>query len=565
MKLKTLLGVFALGTALVTVSPALAQIEDYVPVSAETLNNPDAGDWLHWRNSPEGWGHSALDQINTDNVDELQLAWGWAMEPGSQQTTPLIYDGVMYIASPGGIVHALDGATGDLLWEYRREMPEDFRPGGITRGLAIFEDKIYYGTPDASLVALDATSGQVVWESVVADHEGGKRITAAPVVADGKVIIGFQGCSRFSEDKCAVVAFDAETGEESWRFVTVEDAEVGEDSWGGTPYVLRGGADVWTSATYDVEQNLILIGVSQPKPWARVSRGQDGPSLYSSSVLALRPENGELAWYRQYVPGESTDADEAFEHMIIEIEGERRYVNMGKLAILWEGSLEDGSPRAAYDLGWQDLIDTDGAEFVDYREGMLPVLNEPSARCPSLAGFRSWRAMSFSPETRAVYVPMNTNCEEGMIHTEVEMAEGGGGNGTSGSQRGMHPNSPDNMGRFAAVNVDTGEVMWEHVMRSPANTSTMTTAGGLVFGGDWDRNFFAFDEETGEVLWKTRLQQAPQGYLASYEVDGRQYIAVPVGVGGASWSTSMPSSLLPEISRPSSGNAIMVFALPETE
>ncbi|MCD7059588.1 pyrroloquinoline quinone-dependent dehydrogenase [Pelagibacterium xiamenense] len=563
MRLKSLISAIAVCASIGSAAPVWAQSEDFTPVTDEMLASPANGDWLLWRRALDSWGYSPLDQINTENVAQLTLAWGWSMEPGWQETAPIVYDGVMYIANPDGIAQALDAADGELLWEYRREMPEDFRDGMMSRGLAIYGDKVFFATPDAGLVALDAQTGQVVWETDVAGE--GKTVTAAPVVADGKVIVGYMGCFGFEAEKCGVAAFDTQTGEEVWRTITVSDAPEGEDSWNGLPYVLRGGGDIWTSASYDAEQELVYIGVSQAKPWARASRQTgDEATLYTNATLALDPDTGEIEWYRQYIPGETNDMDEAFEHILVDIDGEPAYVNMGKLAILWRGSRVDGEPMPAFDLGWQDQIDiTESGEFAGYREGKVAALEEVISFCPSTTGFRAWRAMAYSPETRAVYIPMSINCDIGAAFGEVEMVEGGGGNGRLASERAVHPDSPDHIGRFVAQNIDTGEVLWEMPLRTPANTAMLTTAGGLVFGGDWDRHMYAFDEVTGDILWETRLPQAAQGYPISYAVDGKQYIAVPVGVGGYSWSSSVPRELTPEVSRPSSGNAVLVFALPE--
>lgn len=552
--------------ALFSAAPVLAQVTDFTPVSDEEILAPDAADWLQWRSNVESWGYSALDQITTENVSELEYTWGWMMEPGDQETAPIVHDGVMYVANPGGVVQALDAASGDLIWEYRREFPEGFRPGRLTRGIAIYGDKIYLPSPDAVLVALDAATGQVAWESTVADSENRKSLTAAPLVADGKVFVGYQGCNRFSEEKCAMVAFDAETGEELWRTITIErPGETEQDTWEDIPFVLRGGGDIWTTASYDAEADLIYIGVSQAKPWSRVSRANDGAGYYTTSTLALNPDTGDIEWFRQYIPGETNDMDESFEHILIDIDGEPAYVNMGKLGILWRGNRVTGEPLPAFDIGLQDQIDlNDDGTFAAYREGAIGEVGVPMTTCPSSTGFRSWRAMAFSPETRAVYAPLSINCDDGVVYTEVEMVEGGGGNGRSATNRIFHPEDPDHLGRILAMDVDTGETLWEFPMRTPANSATLTTAGGLVFAGDWDRNFYAFDAESGEILWQTRLPQAAQGYPVSYEADGRQYVAVPVGVGGASWSTSVPEDLAPEVRRPSGGNAMIVFALPQS-
>ncbi|HWJ89032.1 MAG TPA: PQQ-binding-like beta-propeller repeat protein [Pelagibacterium sp.] len=556
------ISLIAAGTLLVAV-PALAEVTDFTPVTDADILNPAPEDWLQWRAGVDSWGYSPLSEITADNVGELEYVWGWAMEPGEQETAPIVRDGIMYVANPGGIVQALNAATGDLIWEYRRQMPEGFRAGRLTRGISIYGDKIYFPSPDAVLVAINARTGQVEWESVVADHADRKSLTAAPLIADGKVIVGFQGCNRFSEEKCAVVAYDAESGEEMWRTITIErPGETENDTWEDIPFVLRGGGDIWTTASYDADANLVYIGVSQAKPWSRVSRANDGDGLYTTSTLALDPSTGEIQWHRQYIPGETNDMDESFEHILVDIDGEPAYVNMGKLGILWRGNRETGESLPAFDIGLQDQIDlnADGT-FAAYREGKIGEVGVPMTTCPSSTGFRSWRAMAFSPETRAVYVPLSINCDDGVIYTEVEMVEGGGGNGRSATNRIFHPDDPDNLGRVLAMDVDTGETLWEFPMRTPANTATLTTAGGVVFAGDWDRNFYAFDAANGDVLWNTRLPQAAQGYPISYEADGRQYVAVPVGVGGASWSTSVPQDLAPEVKRPSSGNAMMVFAV----
>lgn len=551
-------------SALLIAVPTLAQDASFTPVSDQEILNPDPADWLQWRATVNSWGYSALSDITAENVGELEYVWGWAMEPGDQETTPIVHDGVMYVANPGGVVQALDAASGDLIWEYRRQFPEGFREGRLNRGISIYGDKIYFPSPDAVLVALDAGTGQIAWEAVVADHENGKTLTAAPLIADGKVIVGYQGCNRFSEEKCAIVAYDAENGEELWRTITIERPGEGEeDTWEDIPFVLRGGGDIWTTASYDADAELIYIGVSQAKPWSRVSRANDGAGYYTTSTLALNPENGEIEWFRQYIPGETNDMDESFEHILVDIDGEPAYVNMGKLGILWRGNRETGEPLPAFDLGMQDQIDlNDDGTFAAYREGKIGEVGIPMTTCPSSTGFRSWRAMAFSPETRAVYVPMTINCDDGVVYTEVEMVEGGGGNGRSATNRIFHPDDPDNLGRILAMDVDTGEALWEFPMRTPANTATLTTAGGLVFAGDWDRNFYALDAASGDVLWQTRLPQAAQGYPISYEADGRQYVAIPVGVGGASWSTSVPEDLTPEVRRPAGGNAMMVYALP---
>lgn len=562
---RTFLALLALvGVHFATV--AVAQVEDFEPVTQETLLNPDPADWIHWRRTLDSWGYSPLDQINAENVGDLRMAWGWAMEPGAQEVTPLVYNGVMYLASPGSVVQALDAATGDLIWEYRRQLPEDVDSGSLTRGLAIYDDLILHSTADAALVALNASDGSVVWETQVADYQLGYRFTSGPIVADGKVFAGPTGCTSYEESSCWIVALDVETGEELWRTRTIAfPGEEGGDTWGDLPPVFRSGGDPWIPGSYDPELDLLYWGVQQAKPWARASRGTDGAALYTNSTLALDPDTGEIVWYRQYIPGETHDMDQAFEHILVELDGEPGYMVMGKNAILWRGNRETGESLPAFDMGYQDLIDVDPetGEFTGYRPGKIPEIGEAITQCPSTAGFKSWRSMAYSPNTNAVYIPLNLNCDDNAIYAEVELVEGGGSVGKPGRNNVYHPDSPDGIGEIAAMDVDSGEILWSHRMRTPANTSTLPTAGGIVFAGDWDRHFWAFDEQTGEVLWETRLPNSPQGFPVTYEADGRQYVAVPVGVGGASWSTSVVADLAPEKRRPNSGNAVIVFALPE--
>ena len=292
---------------LLCASTSRAQSDRPSPVTDAILDDPPAADWLHWRHSPEGWGYSPLDQITRENVAELRLVWSWALEPGSQETTPLVHDGVMFLASPGNIIHALDAATGDLLWEYRRQFAEEVRGRGWTlRNLSIYGDKVFVNTADAHLVALDVHTGEVVWETAVADQQKGFTYRSGAFVARGRVISGMSGCTRYYEDGCFITAHDAETGRELWRTSTIaRPGEPGGDTWGDLPMLFRSGGDAWIAGSYDPELDLLYWGTSQAKPWARASRGTDGDALYTNSTLALDPDTGELRWFYQHVPGDA--------------------------------------------------------------------------------------------------------------------------------------------------------------------------------------------------------------------------------------------------------------------
>ena len=550
---------------LLCASTAHAQPDRPSPVTDAMLDDPPAADWLHWRQSPEGWGYSPLDQITRENVSELRLSWSWAMEPGSQETTPLVHDGVMFLANPGNIIHALDAATGDLIWEYRRQFAEGVRGRGWTlRNLSIYGDKLFVNTADAHLVALDVRTGEVAWETAVADQQKGFTYRSGALVARGRVISGMSGCTRYYEDGCFITAHDAETGRELWRTSTIaRPGEPGGDTWGDLPMLFRSGGDAWIAGSYDPELDLLYWGTSQAKPWARASRGTDGDALYTNSTLALDPDTGELRWFYQHVPGETHDLDETFERILVDADGRRSVFTMGKLGILWELDAETGDFRNATDLGYQNVVDLDPRTGrLEYRPGMIPELDVELDFCPSFSGFKSWRAMAYSPATEAFYIPVQPTCVTTAM-TAVERREGGGSVGLASRVDRHHPESGGNLGEFVAMH-RTGRILWRHRQRTPFNSAALTTAGGLVFIGDWNRFANAYDEATGELLWQTRLPTSVQGFPISYAVDGRQYVAIPVGVGALAWTT-IPLRLTPEVRRPNTGNGLYVFALPSDE
>jgi alcohol dehydrogenase (cytochrome c) len=564
----------ALGPAVVVAllaaaAGAFGQIKTFRPVTDDILRNPSASDWLHWRRTYDGWGYSPLDHINRQNVGQLKLAWSWAMQEGNQQTTPLVYDGVMYLANPGSTVQALDAVTGDLLWEYRREFAaESPSPNAMRalRGLSIYDDKIFVNTGDAHLVALNARTGTVVWDVQVADPKSRFSYSAPALVVRGKVISGLQSCERFSQEKCAITAHDAGTGRELWRTSTIAPpGQPGGDTWGDVPLLFRAGADMWITGSYDPGLNLVYWSTAQAKPWSRAARGTDGDALYSNTVLALDPDTGKIVWHNQLLPGETHDMDEVFENILVDVGPRKSLFKMGKLGILWQIDRQSGTFVSARDLGYQNLVRVDQTTGkVTYRPGMIPALSQVIDFCPSLAGLKSWRAMAFHPETRAFYIPLLLTCQKGSF-TDVNKVEGGGGLGQGRRDNYIHPESGGNgnLGEFAAMDSVTGRILWLHRQRAPFNSAALTTGGGLAFVGDWNRYINAYDVFSGKLLWQTRLTTSPQGFPITYAVGSRQYVAVPVGVGAASWGTTIPLTLVPEIKRPGGGNALFVFALPE--
>ena len=539
-------------------------IDKFRNVSSEELADPEPADWTYWRRSPQSQGYTPLDQITTKNVSSLSLAWVWGMEAGRSQPAPLVRDGIIFIPNFGNVVQALDGRDGSLLWEYRRQFPEGGRSGGLLRTLAMWEDMIFVATTDAHLVALDARTGAVRWDSEIADETLGYSNTSGPIVANGIVINGITGCGRFFEQSCFITGHDANTGEELWKTFTIaQPGEAGGDTWGDLPLEFRGGGDVWITGSWDPELGLVFFGVAQAKPWMAASRGltTDDSALYSNSTLAIDPKDGRIVWHRQHVPGESLDMDEAFEQVLIDIVDEPYLFTIGKSGILWKLDRRTGEFMGLKETVFQNVFSDINLETgeVRYREDIRNMkVSEWLSVCPSTAGGHNWQSTGYHPPTRNLVIPLSQSCME-MSPREVTFEVGSGGN--QGDRRWMEmPNTEGQFGKLSALNVDSMEESWSIEQRAPFLTAALTTGGGLVFIGDYDRYVHAYDVETGKELWRTRLATSAQGFPVSFAIDGEQYVAIPAGRdGGSPWRIG--SFLAPELVSPTGHNALYVFKL----
>ena len=580
---------FALGAATAQAQPA----GEFVPVTDAMLQDPDPADWPMWRRTLDGWGYSPLDQVNRDNVGELQMAWSRALPQGTQEVTPLAYGGVVYMPTLTDIIQALDATNGDLIWEYRRDLPDDVYEfvGGNARSMrniAIYDRQIINISDDDYAYALDVETGDVVWETQIFDYqETPAGHSSGPIIADSRVISGRSCRPRGGPESCVLVAHDARTGEELWRRRTVPaPGEPGDETWGGVPYEQRVHVGSWIPASYDPELRLIFQGTSVTSPAPKfMLGGVENTHLYHNSTLALDVETGEIRWYYQHL-NDHWDLDHPFERLLVDTAvapdpdavswinprirpGEVRRVVTGipgKTGVVYTLDRETGEFLWATPTVSQNVInDIDGATgaVTENAEVTFTALGQEVLACPTWAGGKDWEAGAYSPLTNTMYMPLRNTCARMLATDDVRseraraLTAGGQGGLEIYALAARHQITPgeDDLGTVYAVSAETGRTVWLHEQRA-ATMSVMATGGGLVFGGDVNGRFRALDQATGAVLWEINLGSPVVGFPITYAVDGRQYVAVNTGAGGG-----INLRMTPEL-RPSVGSVLFVFALP---
>ena len=571
--------------------------DSFPPVTDAMLQDPAPSDWLMWRRTLDSWGYSPLAEVNRGNVDQLKMVWTRNLAVATDEITPLAYDGVLYVPQANDVIEAIDAVSGDLIWRYRRDLPDDLARwigphGSNNRNLAIYENLIIDTSAEGFVFALNAQTGEMIWETQVSDYKVNSGThSSGPIIADGRVISGRSCKSTLSypgggPEACFVAAHDALTGAELWRRPLIPaPGEPGYETWGDVPYERRQQVGSWTPSSYDPELKLIIFGTSVTSPAPKIFLdGIDKKYLYHNSTLALEVDTGEIRWYYQHL-NDHWDMDHPFERLLVdtavtpdpeEVEwinpnletGEVRKVITGipgKTGVVYTLDRETGEFLWATPTVFQNIIQNiDGAtgEVTENPEVVFRETDQVVFVCPTWLGGKNWETGTYSPLTNTMYYPLRNTCADMMAtadfetprdsELEREIVRGGLALYSLAARHLIAPGT-DNLGTVRAINAETGRTEWLHEQRA-GTTSLMSTGGGLVFGGDANGRFRAFDHETGEILWEINLGSPVAGFPISFAVDGKQYVAVNTGP----WFGGVGT---PEL-RPSRGTNLFVFALP---
>jgi alcohol dehydrogenase (cytochrome c) len=567
----------ALAVTTVTGLSLMAQEKPFVPITDEMLWKPNPADWLMWRRTLDSWGYSPLDEVNRNNVSKLKMVWTRGIVTGrTQEATPLVYNGTIYIPNPGDIIMAMDAKTGDLKWEYRRKYPEGVN-GGTNRNMAMWGTTIIDAGSDNTIYAVDARTGNLVWETQVLDPKKRASASSGPIIANGKVITGRQCQPDAGNDSCIITAHDAMTGKEVWRTRTIPlPGEPGYETWGDVPMNERWHVGTWMVPSYDPATNMIFVGTSVTIPAPKFTlAGNDKTYLYHNSTLALNADTGKIVWHYQHIV-DHWDLDHPFERLLVETAiapdakevawinpkikpGEKRKVITGipgKTGIVYTLDRQTGEFLWARPTVYQNVVSTiDGAtgKVTVNPEVLFTAKGQTRMVCPGSNGGKNWPAGAYNPTTNIMYYPLQNMCMNATTTVDTRDPSKVYGLDMPGV---IAPNAK-NVGTVWAISAETGKTVWKHEERAGA-LSLVATGGGLVFGGDANGRFRAFDDRSGKVLWEVNLGSPVSGFPVTFAVNGKQYVAVTTGPSLVAGSDNRIASEL----KPGNAANVFVFALP---
>jgi quinohemoprotein ethanol dehydrogenase len=527
--------------------------------AAITANTATSKDWPTYGLDYAETRFSKLNQITAENVKDIGLMWTYNLESiRGVEATPLVVDGIMYVSAPWSVVHAVDTRTGKRLWTFDPGVDREKGYRGccdvVNRGVALYKGKVFVGAYDGRLVALDAATGTKVWEKdTVIDRKMSYTITGAPRVFNGKVVIGNGGAEYGVRGY--VTAYDAETGNQAWRWFTVpgDPAKPFEDdsmaaaakTWdpAGKYWVNGGGGSAWDTITFDPDLNMVYIGTGNGSPWNRNLRSPGGgDNLYLGSIVALNADTGKYLWHYQETPGDNWDYTSTQPMILADltIDGAPRKVVLhapknGFFFVIDRTNGKFISAKNFVDVNWATGYDASGRP-IEVPEARSPDKSFDSI--PGPFGAHNWHPMSFNPQTGLVYlpaqgVPLNLTGEKALVQNAQGSNKFGGTTGWNvGFSLNAEPPKNPPFGRLIAWDPVKQKEAWRAEYIAPWNGGTLTTAGNLVFQGTADGRFIAYNAKTGEKLWETPVGTGVVAAPATYVVDGVQYVSVAVGWGG---------------------------------
>jgi len=540
-------------------APAVAKGVNYDRILKAREAEPQ--NWTTYYGAYDGKRYSLLDQINVDNVKSLIPAWVFQAGPQGLQSgastyafeaAPLVVDGVMYLTGWDGWVWALDARNGNELWRYKHASPYDVSLccGNVNRGCAVAQGMVFVTTLNAHVLALDAETGAPVWDQVYGDVRAGESATVAPLVVKDMVIVGSSG-GEFGVRGHAD-AFKLETGERVWRcYMVPKPGEPGSETWPADGDAWqRGGANCWTTPTFDAELNLLYFNTGNPCPDFD-GAVREGDNLYTDCVVAVDPDNGEIKAHYQYTPHDVWDYDSTMENILFEMDGRKCLGHFDKNGYFFVLDRTDCSLIRVVPfvdrITWGE-IDADGkvtAKVFPDKEG------DPVHFWPGPAGAKEWTHAAYNPNTGLFYAPVQdigATATRRRREFKESIPYWGAGVAVDGE---------DIAGSISAFDPKTGQEAWRWRHDQPMCGSVVTTAGNLVFAGEPSGKYLALNAQSGELLWQFQCGSGHHNNPTTYSVDGRQYIAVPTGWGG--WI----EGFLPAMLGARAGSAMFAFALPE--
>ena len=559
-------GACAVALTLFGAGSAQALSTDYPAVTDARLANAAKDDgWLMYRRDYTNSGYVPFNEINASNVANLKQVWDFksGLDVG-HEAPPIVNGDYLFITGPKGKLYAFEATTGKPLWKYEHDLADTGLKTVccdiVNRGVALYGNNVYVATLNNDVVALDAKTGKTVWKNKLEKPDVGYAMTLAPLVVKDKVVVGVSGGEYGGRGY--VTALDAKTGKQTWkRFTVPAPGEPGGDTWPKGAYKTGGGA-AWLTGSYDADTDSLFWGVGNPGPWLATLR--PGDNLYTDSVIALDPATGKVKWHYQYTPHDTWDYDGTNEQVLTDISyGGKSYKALVSASRNgWFYAIDRTNGKLIYAEKFAKA--TSVKEFKDGKpvtdDTLRPDIDKEVFTCPSFLGGKNWWPISVSPDTHYAYVPTLHTCMT--IKGAPGLAYKAGLPYLGESFKVLHDPDNKNWGSVQAIDVNTGKQVWTFASELPWNSGMLSTAGGLVFSGSADGYLYAFDAKTGKVLWKS--PQATSGFLgvpSSWRVNGKQYIGIWAGWGGASpiWGGEMAED--PKVKAIPTGGHLYVFSL----